>query len=219
MSLLVRGPMTCGERTRHIVKALTDAYPKVECALRHDDALQLLAATILSAQCTDVRVNQVTPELFRRCPTARHYAAAKQSTLESLIRSTGFFRNKARSLKGMGRTLVERFGGEVPGTMDELLLIPGVARKTANVVRGTWFGKAAGVVVDTHVTRIASRLALTSHADPRKIELDLIRLLPRQEWISFSHRMIWHGRRICSARRPKCMDCSLREWCPTATLA
>lgn len=199
-----------------VVRILAKSYPDAHCALRHENALQLLAATILSAQCTDVRVNLVTKELFKAYPTAKHYADADLADLERIIRSTGFFRNKARSLKGMGMFLVEHFGGEVPRTVDELLRLPGVARKTANVVLGTWFGKAEGVVVDTHVHRISRLLGLTNEDDPKKIERDLMAALPRSEWIDFSHRMIAHGRAVCVARRPKCDLCPLASCCPSA---
>jgi len=199
-----------------VVRILAKTYPDAHCALRHENALQLLAATILSAQCTDVRVNLVTKELFKACPTAKHYAEAEIAELERIVRSTGFFRNKARSLKGMGMFLVEHFGGEVPQTVEELLQLPGVARKTANVVLGTWFGKAEGVVVDTHVQRLSRLLGLTKEDDPKKIERDLMAALARSEWIDFSHRMIAHGRAICIARRPKCGECPLASCCPSA---
>ncbi len=205
-------------RTRRIVRLLSRTYPEAECALRHSSALELLVATILSAQCTDARVNQVTESLFRKYRTARDYAEADPAELEREIRPTGFFRNKARSLRGAGRLLVERFGGRVPDTMEELLELPGVARKTANVVLGTWFKKATGVVVDTHVHRLSRRLKLTRHDEPRKIEQDLMELLPPGEWIDFSHRLIWHGRKVCVARRPKCGDCALASCCPSASI-
>ncbi len=182
----------------------------------HSTELELLVATILSAQCTDVRVNQVTRGLFRSYRTAEDFALVDVRTLEREIRSTGFYRNKARNIVGACRKLREKFGGRVPSTMEELVELPGVGRKTANVVLGTWFGKAVGVVVDTHVARIARRLALTRETDPVKIEKDLMRILPRRDWISFSHRVIWHGRRICSARRPKCGECPLSADCPSA---
>jgi endonuclease-3 len=175
-------------------------------------------ATILSAQCTDVRVNQVTESLFRKYRTAKDYADADPAELEQAVRSTGFFRNKAKNIRGAARLLVERFGGRVPDTMEELLELPGVARKTANVVLGTWFGMSTGVVVDTHVHRIARRLRLTRHDDPGKIERDLMKLLPQKEWIDFSHRMIWHGRKTCDARRPKCDECVLVACCPSASI-
>jgi endonuclease-3 len=199
-----------------VVRLLAKSYPDAHCALRHSNPLELLAATTLSAQCTDARVNEVTKALFRDYPTAKHYADADPAGLERAVRSTGFFRNKARSLRGMGKLLVERFGGKVPSTMDELLELPGVARKTANVVLGTWFGKAEGVVVDTHVLRLSRRLGLTKADDPKEIEADLMAALPRSEWIAFSHRMIAHGRAVCTARRPKCDVCPLASCCPSA---
>jgi endonuclease-3 len=204
------------ERVRRIVKQLAASYAEATCALVHSSALELLVATILSAQCTDVRVNLVTKELFKRYKTAKDFADADPRELEEAIRSTGFFRSKARSIRGAARLLVEKHGGEVPDTMDELLELPGVARKTANVVLGTWFKKASGVVVDTHVQRIARRLQLTREDDPKKIEQDLMKLLPPGEWIDFSHRVIWHGRRLCTAKKPKCGECPLAELCPSA---
>lgn len=204
------------DRARRIVAALERTYPEARCALVHSNALELLVATILSAQCTDVRVNMVTRGLFQRYRSAGDYAAAEAGTLEQEIRSTGFFRNKTKSLIGAGKVLVERFGGEVPSTMADLLELPGVARKTANVVLGTWFGTAAGVVVDTHVRRLSRRLRLTRQEDPKRIERDLMELIPRKAWIDFSHRLIWHGRRVCSARKPKCDRCTLASCCPSA---
>jgi endonuclease-3 len=203
-------------RARRVASRLARLYPDTECALRHSNALELLVATILSAQCTDVRVNQVTEALFRRYRSAREYAEADPAELESLIRSTGFFRNKAKSIRGAARLIVDRFGGELPSTMEELLELPGVARKTANVVLGTWFGKAMGVVVDTHVRRITGLLGLTKERDPKKIERDLMDLLPRDQWIGFSHALIWHGRKVCIARRPRCGDCALSKECPAS---
>jgi endonuclease-3 len=172
-------------------------------------------ATILSAQCTDVRVNQVTGPLFSKYHTAADYANADPLVFQSEIRSTGFFRNKTKSILGMGKFLVERHAGEVPDTMEELLELPGVARKTANVVLGTWFRKATGVVVDTHVDRLSHRLKLTREKTPEKIERDLMKLVPENEWIDFSHRLIWHGRLVCAARSPRCGACSLGRWCPS----
>ena len=204
------------DRAKKIVAALARTHPDAKCALVHSNALELLVATILSAQCTDVRVNLVTHELFKKYKTAADYANADPKTLEQEIRSTGFFRNKAKSLIGMGKLLVEKFGGEVPSTMEELLELPGVARKTANVVLGTWFGKATGVVVDTHVARLARRMGLTRQDDPKKIEQDLMKLIPQKDWIDFSHRMIWHGRKVCGARTPKCDLCTLASCCPSA---
>jgi endonuclease-3 len=203
-------------RARRIAERLAREYSDARCALEHETPLQLLVSTILSAQCTDERVNQVTPELFRRFPDAAAIAASAPGELEAVIRSTGFFNNKAKNLRACCRLLVERHGGDVPRTMDELLQLPGVARKTANVVLGTAYGIAAGVVVDTHVLRIARLLKLTRQSDPVKIERDLIALLPPQEWIDFSHRLIWHGRRVCIANRPKCEQCVLADLCPSA---
>ena len=205
-------------RIRRIVKLLARTYPDAECALRHSNALELLMATILSAQCTDKRVNLVTEGLFAKYRTANDYAEADPNELEQEIRSTGFFRNKARSIRGAARLIVDKFGGRVPGTMEELLELPGVARKTANVVLGTWFGKASGVVVDTHVHRISRRLKLTRQDDPKRIEQDLMKLLPEKEWIDFSHRVIWHGRKTCDARKPKCGECALVSCCPSAAI-
>jgi endonuclease-3 len=204
------------ERVKRIVNLLAESYGDATCALVHSNALELLVATILSAQCTDVRVNLVTKELFKRYRTAKDYAEADPKALEEAIRSTGFYKNKAKSIRGAARILVEKFGGEVPQTMEELLELPGVARKTANVVLGTWFEKATGVVVDTHVQRLSRRLQLTREDDPKKIERDLMKLLPPEEWINFSHRLIWHGRRLCTARKPKCGECPLADVCPSA---
>jgi endonuclease-3 len=202
-------------RAAAITAALALDYPGAECALVHRGAYELLVATILSAQCTDARVNVVTPPFFRRWPDARALAAARQEEVEGAVHSTGFFRNKAKNLIGMAKAVVERHGGEVPDAMEALLELPGVARKTANVLLGTWFRKAEGVVVDTHVGRIAGKLRLSREEDPAKVERDLMDLLPREEWTAFSHRVILHGRRICVARRPKCPACSLRELCPS----
>ncbi len=207
---------TSPERVAEILKRLDQLYPNATCALKHSNAWELLVATILSAQCTDVRVNMVTPELFRRYPTPPAFAALKPEELEPQIRSTGFFRNKSKSLVGAARTLVDEFGGQVPDEMDKLLALPGVARKTANVVLGTWFGKAEGLVVDTHVHRIARRLELTRNNDPKMIEQDLMKAVPREKWIVFSHQIIWHGRTLCLARRPKCADCALENLCHAA---
>jgi endonuclease-3 len=203
-------------RARRVTGKLARDYADAECALVHTSALELLVATILSAQCTDVRVNLVTKELFKKYRTAKDYAEAAPGALEQEIRSTGFFRNKSKSLRGAGAVLVEKFGGEVPSTIEELLELPGVARKTANVVLGTWFRKATGVVVDTHVRRLSQRLGLTKQEDPEKIERELMEALPREEWINFSHRLIWHGRKVCSARKPKCDQCTLASCCPSA---
>ena len=201
------------ERVRAILARLDELYPDVTCALGHKSAWELLVATILSAQCTDVRVNLVTPVIFAKYPTPAHFAALKPEELEPDIRSTGFFRNKSKSIVGAAQKVVGEFGGKVPDEMGALLTIPGVARKTANVVLGTWFRKAVGVVVDTHVQRISRRLELTREEDPQKIEQDLTRVLPQAKWIEFSHQIIWHGRKLCVARRPKCAECSLETLC------
>ena len=201
-------------RAEAIVRRLCEAYPDSHCSLDFASPFQLVIATILSAQCTDKRVNMVTPELFRRWPDAAALAGATQRDLEAVIRSTGFFRAKAKSLHGCAQALVDRHGGEVPQTIEELVRLPGVGRKTANVVLGTAFGIASGVVVDTHVGRISRRLGLTRAADAVRAERDLVRVLPRDHWIAFSHRLIEHGRGVCSARRPVCDDCSLLDLCP-----
>ncbi|HKU20508.1 MAG TPA: endonuclease III [Terriglobales bacterium] len=207
---------TSPERIKEILRRLDQTYPGATCALHHSNAWELLVATILSAQCTDVRVNMTTPELFRKYPTPQAFAALKPEQLEPDIRSTGFFRNKSKSVVGAAKKLIEEFGGQVPDDMDKLLSLPGVARKTANVVLGTWFGKAEGVVVDTHVYRISRRLELTSNTDVQKVEQDLMRVLPRDKWIIFSHQIIWHGRKLCIARRPKCAECPLENLCHAA---
>jgi len=199
---------------RTIVRRLHGEYPDCRCALTHANPYELIVATILSAQCTDEMVNKVTPALFRRYPTPAALARARQPAVEKLVKSTGFFRNKAKNIIGMARKVVADHGGQVPRTMEELLTLPGVARKTANVVRGTCWGLADGVVVDTHVNRIAKRLGLTRHSDPVKVEQDLMALLPREEWIDFSHRLIRLGRSVCPARRPRCDECPLRPHCP-----
>jgi endonuclease-3 len=204
------------ERVRQIIAGLDQLYPNVTCALTHRSAWELLVATILSAQCTDVRVNMVTPGLFEKYPTVQDFAALEPEQLEPDIRSTGFFRNKSKSVVGAARKIVADFGGKVPETMEELLSLPGVARKTANVVLGTWFKKNEGVVVDTHVARISRRLELTKQEDARKIEEDLMRIIPRERWTDFSHEVIWHGRKLCVARSPKCADCALEKLCHAA---
>ncbi len=203
-------------RARKIVGRLERAYPSATCALHHTSALELLVATILSAQCTDVRVNKVTPALFTKYRSARDYASADPRVLEREIQSTGFFRNKTKSIIGMAQALVEQHGGNVPDTMEALVALPGVGRKTANVILGTWFGKNEGVVVDTHVQRIARLLKLTRHDDPVKIERDLMTLVPRPKWSVFSHMMILHGRTVCIARRPRCEVCVLSDLCPSS---
>lgn len=195
---------------------LAAEYPGASCALRHEDPLQLLVATILSAQCTDKRVNEVTKHLFVKYPDAQSYAAAAQEELEEDIRSTGFYRNKAKAIKEMAAALIERHSGEVPRSMDELTALRGVARKTANVVLGNAYGINDGIVVDTHVKRLANRLGLTSHQDPGKIERDLMKLIPQDEWTIIAHRLIDHGRAICTARKPKCAECLLADICPSA---
>jgi endonuclease-3 len=201
------------ERIPAILELLERHYPAAECALRHEDPLQLLVATILSAQCTDERVNLVTPALFRRYPDAAAFAGADLGELEALIRTTGFFRSKARNIRECCRQIVERFGGRVPPRLEDLVTLPGVGRKTANVVLGTVFG-IPGITVDTHVNRITRRLGLTRHEDPVKIEFDLMKLVPESLWSSFSIQVIWHGRRICFARKPLCETCFLRDICP-----
>ena len=198
---------------REILKKLDEAYPDATCELKHENAFQLLVATILSAQCTDARVNMVTPELFKKYPTPEHLAYANPSDIEAGIRSTGFFRNKTKSIIGASKRVVENFGGKMPRTMDEMLTLPGAARKTANVVLGTAFGIASGVVVDTHMLRLAKRLDLSKHDDPKKVEQDLMQVIPQEKWIKFSHQVIWHGRRVCSARSPNCGECNLESIC------
>jgi endonuclease-3 len=209
---IARGPLAA-ERVAAILKALDDAYPKAECALTHRSPWELLVATILSAQCTDVRVNLVTPELFRRFPTPEAMAEATLPQLEALIRTTGFYRNKAKSIQGAARKLVADFNGQVPETLAELTTLPGAARKTANVVLGVAFGKVEGIVVDTHVLRIVRRLELARSETPEKIEQELMRILPPSRWIGFSHQIIHHGRQVCQARKPKCGQCSLETLC------
>jgi endonuclease-3 len=201
------------DRVAAILKALDEAYPNAVCALNHKTPWELLVATILSAQCTDVRVNMVTPELFRRFPTPAAMAKAPIPELIELIRTTGFFNNKAKSIKGAAQVIVEKFGGEVPRTLAELTTVPGAARKTANVVLGVSYGVAEGVVVDTHVFRIARRLGLAKGDTPPKVEEELMKVLPREKWIDFSHQVIHHGRQVCVARNPKCNICNLEQLC------
>jgi endonuclease-3 len=200
-----------------IERRLRLEYPDAHCELDHESPLQLAVATILSAQCTDKRVNMVTPALFARYPDARALAAADPGELEELIKSTGFFRNKTRSIIGMANALVERHGGRVPDTMDELLALPGIGRKTANVILGNAFGINEGIVVDTHVARLSARFGFTKATDPVKIEQALMPLFPRPSWAMVSHLMIWHGRRVCDAKKPRCSECILRDICPSAT--
>lgn len=204
------------KRIEDLLRRLAAAYPNAECALHHRNPWELLVATILSAQCTDARVNMVTPELFRKFPTPKAFAEASLPAIEQEIRSTGFFHNKAKSISGAAKAIVNQYGGRVPETMAELLPLPGVARKTANVVLGVAFGKAEGVVVDTHVLRLSHRLGLTRAEDPKRVEEDLMRVIPKDHWIAFSHEMIHHGRQICVARKPRCVDCPLETLCNAA---
>ncbi len=210
---LIRAAGIDRQRVAAILAKLDEAYPNAICELNHENAFQLLISTILSAQCTDVRVNQVTETLFKKYPDPKSFAYATPSELEQEIRPTGFFRNKTKSVMGASKAIIEKFGGEVPRTMEEILTLPGVARKTANVVLGTAYGIPSGIVVDTHVQRIANRLDLTRNEDPKKIELDLMQVIPKDKWILFSHQIIWHGRRICQARKPKCAECNLESLC------
>jgi endonuclease-3 len=207
--------MTRKQRAEILIQQLPLIYPDAHCELDFKNPLELLVATILSAQCTDVRVNLVTKELFKRCKTAADYADISQEELEGIVHSTGFYRNKAKSLRGMGATLVERHAGEIPSTMEELSAIPGAGRKTANVVLGNAYDINAGVVVDTHVGRLSRRLGMTTKSDPIKVEQDLMALVPREQWTLFSHWLIWHGRRRCKARNPECKECELRDLCPS----
>jgi endonuclease-3 len=201
------------KRVATILARLEEAYPAATCELRHDNPFQLLISTILSAQCTDVRVNEVAKTLYVKYPTPDAFAYANPRELEQDVRPTGFFRNKTKSIMGASKRIVEEFGGKVPQTMEELLTLPGVARKTANVVLGTAFGIASGVVVDTHVMRLSNRLDLSHNSDPKKIEKDLMAVIPRDKWILFSHQLIWHGRRVCQARKPRCVECNLESLC------
>ena len=212
-------PKTVAERaarTRKILSILDEMYPNVTCALTHSSPWELLVATILSAQCTDKRVNEVTPGLFRKYPTPEDFAAVSQEELAVDIHSTGFFNNKAKSVTGAAKKIIHEFGGQVPRTIEELVTVPGAARKTANVVLGTCFGIASGVIVDTHVQRISRRLDLTKQSDPVKIEQDLMKILPQERWIQFSHQLIHLGRQICDARKPKCAECKLNTVCYSA---
>jgi endonuclease-3 len=196
-----------------ILAGLDAAYPAANCELTHESAFQLLISTILSAQCTDVRVNQVAQTLYKKYATPEAFAFAAPQELEQEIRPTGFFRNKTKSIMGASQAIIEKFGGQVPRTMEEILTLPGVARKTGNVVLGTAYGIASGVVVDTHVIRLSQRLDLSHSDDPKKIEQDLMAILPKERWIQFSHQLIWHGRRVCIARKPKCVECILEKLC------
>jgi endonuclease-3 len=204
------------ERVAAILDALAKSYPNVVCALNHTSAWELTVATILSAQCTDARVNLVTPALFKAYPTPKAMAAASLPEIEALIRTTGFFHNKAKSIQGAAKAVVEQFGNQVPQTMEELLQLPGVARKTANVVLGSFYEIAVGVVVDTHVLRLSRRLELTKNTTPEKVEQDLMKIIPQDRWIAFSHELIHHGRQICIARNPRCADCPLETLCNSA---
>jgi len=204
------------ERIEASIRLLHAEYPDAACALDHHNALELLVATILSAQCTDERVNKVTPALFARYPDAQALADADREALEEMVRSTGFYRNKAKNIQEASRRIVAEYGGQVPGTMAELLTLPGVARKTANVVLGTAYNLADGIVVDTHVRRLSQRLGFTTHDDAEKIERDLLAITPQDEWIDLSHLLIFHGRRICDARKPNCAACVIRHLCPSA---
>jgi endonuclease-3 len=201
------------ERVAAILAKLDEAYGNATCELKHENAFQLLISTILSAQCTDVRVNQVAETLYRKYPDAKAFAYATPGELEQVIRPTGFFRNKTKSVMGASKAILENFGGQVPRTMEEILTLPGVARKTGNVVLGTAYGIASGVVVDTHVLRLSNRLDLSRNEDPKKVEQDLMKVIPQEKWIQFSHQMIWHGRRVCHARKPKCIECNMESLC------
>jgi endonuclease-3 len=207
------GRGTDPKRVHAILRKLDEAYPAATCALTHDDPFQLLISTILSAQCTDERVNRVTSILYKKYRNAKDLAYADPNEIEKEIRPTGFFRNKTKSIIGASKKIVEGFKGEVPASMAELLTLPGVARKTANVVLGTAFGIAAGVVVDTHVQRLSRRLDLSKNTDPKKIEQDLMRIIPQDRWVLLAHQLIWHGRRVCQARKPKCLECNLERIC------
>jgi endonuclease-3 len=201
------------KRVAAILTRLDEAYPNASCELKHENPFQLVVSTILSAQCTDVRVNLVTEKLYKKYSDAKAFAYADPAELEQEIRPTGFFRNKTKSVMGASKAIVEQFAGQVPRTMEQMLTLPGVARKTANVVLGTAYGIPSGVVVDTHVLRLARRLELTKHEEPKKVEQDLMNILPQNKWIQFSHQLIWHGRRVCVARKPRCLACNLESLC------
>jgi endonuclease-3 len=209
----IKAAGTDPKRVAAILAKLEEAYPDATCELKYENAFQLLISTILSAQCTDVRVNQVGETLYKKYPNPKAFAYADPRELEQDIRPTGFFRNKTKSIMGASKAVVEKFGGQVPQTMDELLTLSGVARKTANVVLGTAFGIASGIVVDTHVLRLSNRLDLSRNEDPKKMEQDLMQVIPRENWIKFSHQLIWHGRRVCHARKPKCAECNMERIC------
>ncbi len=201
-------------RARSVIRQLKKIFPVAECALHHESAFQLLVATILSAQCTDERVNMATPELFRKYPDAAALKASTQKAVEKIVQPLGFFRNKAKNIRGMAAKLVDEFNGEIPQDIDKLVSLPGVGRKTASVVLGTWYGIPSGVVVDTHVRRISNLLGLTDSQNPEIIERHLMAIIPEKEWIEYSHRIIYHGRQTCIARRPRCTECGLLKWCP-----
>lgn len=207
--------MTEKERKASVIKAVKAAYPKAGCSLKHRSVWQLMVATILSAQCTDERVNLTTPNLFKAYPTPKALGVAKQENVEKLIRSCGFYKNKAKNIIAASKMIAENYKGRVPKTMEELTKLPGVARKTANVVLGTGYGINDGIVVDTHVSRLSNRLGLSKNTEPEKIEKDLVKIVPREEWTNFSHQLIAHGRAICQARNPKCADCPLKTFCPS----
>ena len=206
------------QRAKSVIRILKKIFPEAECALHHESAFQLLVATILSAQCTDERVNQSTPELFREYPDPVALAASSQADVERIVRPLGFFRNKATNIRGMAQGLIDRFDGEIPQDIEQLTSLPGVGRKTASVVLGTWYGIPSGVVVDTHVRRITNLLGLTTSQNPEVIERDLMQIVPKSEWINFSHRLIHHGRQTCIARRPQCTACDLLKYCPRTGL-
>jgi endonuclease III len=208
-----RAAGTDPQRVAAILAKLDEAYGNATCELKHQNAFQLLISTILSAQCTDVRVNQVTETLYKKYPDPQAFAYATPSELEQDIRPTGFFRNKTKSVMGASQAIIEKFSGQVPRSMEELLTLPGVARKTGNVVLGTAYGIPSGVVVDTHVLRLSKRLDLSRNTDPKKVEQDLMKILPQEKWIQFSHQIIWHGRRVCHARKPKCIECNMESLC------
>ena len=207
------GAGTDPKRVAAILAKLDEAYGNATCELKHENAFQLLISTILSAQCTDVRVNQVAETLYKKYPNPQAFAYASPGELEQDIRPTGFFRNKTKSVMGASKAIIEKFGGQVPRSMEEILTLPGVARKTANVVLGTAYGIASGVVVDTHVLRLSNRLDLSPNEDPKKVEQDLMKIIPQEKWIQFSHQLIWHGRRVCHARKPKCIECNMESLC------